>query len=299
MADYLTRSDKGPSFDCDIRIDENDQNTVIFYYGRFDHVHVNMMRLAHEVIASSIAGIDINRNTKFIFQSCTFDNCLLERLTDAVRFRNSRFNACTFDSCDICTDTFDAHCRLECNCFDMCEFYIVKTIISRFSRLNTEVNPPLVCGNSAKRCYGNVEGLNNLSRDLGKNIEQSIPSEGSFIGWKKAYIMDDLVGVHVALVKLEITSDAQRLIDLCGNCRCSEAKVIAIYAASNPFTLGRVEGNVWKEYNGDAYSSYDSSFKYTVGKIIHPDEYDDDPMHICSHGIHFFMDPDRAALYHL
>lgn len=103
------------------------------------------------------------------------------------------------------------------------------------------------------------------------------PSEGSFIGWKKA---------EWRIVKLLITADAKRSSATSLKCRCSKAKVLAIE------NIDGSDANV-----KEVASSYDSSFIYCIGKIVKVKNFDENRWNECSSGIHFFIDREMAVQY--
>jgi uncharacterized protein YjbI with pentapeptide repeats len=107
-------------------------------------------------------------------------------------------------------------------------------------------------------------------------ITNLCPSEGSFIGWKKC--------IDNTLVKLLILASAKRSNATTLKCRCSEAKVMAIYDEN--------ENELQK-----TFSIHDNSFKYEIGKIIKVANFDEDRWNECSIGIHFFIDKESARQY--
>ena len=116
----------------------------------------------------------------------------------------------------------------------------------------------------------------------GANIEKAllsafliVPQEGAFIGWKKLYNKNTPI-----IAKLGISRKARRTSTLVGRkCRAEYAKVL------------------WLSEGTEAYSQHDPQFKYTVGKIVRPDCYNDDIRVECSNGIHFFITKQEAVDY--
>lgn len=108
----------------------------------------------------------------------------------------------------------------------------------------------------------------------------SCPSEGSFIGWKKAKSGNYRCHQDV-IVKLEIPEDAKRTSAAGRKCRCDKAKVLAIYY---------MDGNEAAK----AYSAYNRNFVYLPGDIVIADRFDEDRWNECSHGIHFFITREEA-----
>lgn len=138
--------------------------------------------------------------------------------------------------------------------------------------------------------YANLEGANLWNATLVKAnldkvstnkhttfFESLCPSEGSFVGWKKA-------GAYI--VKLLITEDAKRSSATSLKCRCSKAKVLDIQD---------IEGKSLKDEI--AVSNYDRNFIYKVGKIVEVDDFDEDRWSECSTGIHFFLARNNAVQY--
>ena len=112
-------------------------------------------------------------------------------------------------------------------------------------------------------------------------IVMTCPSDGAFIGWKKARSDSGL-----AIVKLEIMEDAKRSSASGRKCRCDKAKVLAVYD---------MEGNAIEK----AYSDRDNNFIYTPGEIVEPDSFDENRWNECSNGIHFFITRKEAEEYEL
>ena len=107
-------------------------------------------------------------------------------------------------------------------------------------------------------------------------IPMACPSEGAFIGWKKA------VGAEgFAIIKLQIPEDANRSSATGRKGRCDKAVVLAIYDKDG------------KEID-KAHSNHDKSFIYRPGEIVIPDSFDNDRWNECSHGIHFFITRTEA-----
>ena len=123
----------------------------------------------------------------------------------------------------------------------------------------------------------NLRGANLRGADLygAKNAElslamiQFIPTEGSFIGWKKC--------LDGRIVKLAIENNAKRSHGTERKCRCSAAKVLFITTAEG------VECD-------EAASQYDSTFIYRKDAIVHPQlPFDEDRWNTCGSGIHFYL----------
>jgi hypothetical protein len=126
--------------------------------------------------------------------------------------------------------------------------------------------------------YGaNLYGANLGGADLKdvKNAElaiarlQFIPETGCFIGWKKCR--------DGRIVQLVIAKSAKRSHGNERKCRCSRAKVKAIFLA---------DGVPCEE----ARSLHDETFVYKVGAVVEPkDAFDEDRWNTCGSGIHFYL----------
>jgi len=128
--------------------------------------------------------------------------------------------------------------------------------------------------------YGaNLRGANLRGADLygALNADLAIAqtrilSEGDLIGYKKC--KDNII------VKLKIPADAKRSHAFGRKCRAEFAEVLEIFGADK------------------AYSQYDSSFDYEVGKIVKPTAvFDENWVDECSTGIHFFITKIEAENY--
>ena len=125
----------------------------------------------------------------------------------------------------------------------------------------------------------------------GQDVPSLCPSDGEFIGWKKAQgFYGDRWEFHYAgpvILKLRIPADAQRVNSGGKKCRASCAIVEDIQD---------MDGNSLE--NMKAYSYYDDTFIYLKGRTVHPDRgFDDVRWHECSSGIHFFTERKYAVEY--
>ena len=120
----------------------------------------------------------------------------------------------------------------------------------------------------------NLRGAN--LRDA-KGCYLSCPTEGSFIGWKKA-------SGHI--VKLRIPEDARRSSATGHKCRCDKAYVMEIQ---------NMDGT--KATEDTVRSDHDKNFVYTVGATVEVPDFDDNMWSECAPGIHFFIDRRAAVEY--
>ena len=128
------------------------------------------------------------------------------------------------------------------------------------------------------RC-ANLSGANLSDADLcvAKGCYLSCPTEGSFIGWKKA-------SGHI--VKLRIPEDARRSSATGHKCRCDKAYVMEIQ---------NMDGT--RATEDTVRSDHDQNFVYTVGATVEVPDFDDNRWSECAPGIHFFIDRRAAVEY--
>ena len=144
-----------------------------------------------------------------------------------------------------------------------------------------------LCGaylRGANLCDADLYGANLRGTDLrGANLRDakgcylSCPTEGSFIGWKKA-------SGHI--VKLRIPEDARRSSATGHKCRCDKAYVMEIQ---------NMDGT--KATEDTVRSDHDKNFVYTVGATVEVPDFDDNRWSECAPGIHFFIDRRAAVEY--
>lgn len=124
----------------------------------------------------------------------------------------------------------------------------------------------------ARLCRPNMDDVTGLM--------MACPSDGAFVGWKKAKSDDD----RSVVIKLEIPEDAKRLSGVDRECRCDKAKVLKILDESG-------------EEIDKAYSIYDPDFAYEVGMMVTPDGFEDDRWR-WGNGIYFFITRQEAEDFH-
>ena len=125
----------------------------------------------------------------------------------------------------------------------------------------------------------NLREANLYGADLREAIGtyMACPTDGSFIGWKKA---------SEYIVKLQIPEDARRSSAGGEKCRCDKAYVVEIQNADG--TKADIE---------TIHSNHDANFVYTVGATVEVSDFDGDRWNECAPGIHFFIDRRAAVEY--
>ena len=109
-----------------------------------------------------------------------------------------------------------------------------------------------------------------------KGLNDQCPKEGSFIGWKKCYNVNNK-NPYIVNKRSSATTN---------KCRCSHAKVLEIQNIDS--TIADVD---------KVYSWFGKKFEYKVNEMIYPDSFDDRYWVECSHGIHFFINREDAVKY--
>ena len=125
----------------------------------------------------------------------------------------------------------------------------------------------------------NLYGANLRGANLreAEGTYMACPTDGSFIGWKKA---------SGYIVKLQITEDARRSSAEGEKCRCDKAYVVEIQNADG--TKADID---------TIHSSHDANFVYTVGATVKVSDFDGNRWNECAPGIHFFIDRRAAVEY--
>lgn len=112
-------------------------------------------------------------------------------------------------------------------------------------------------------------------------ISLNLP-EGEFIAYKKLWH-------HQAyyIIKLKILADSKRSRATSDKCRCDKAFVLEIQNLDG----SKSDLKEITNYNFTPFCTY------KVGEIVEADSWDEDRFNECSHGIHFFLDRQRAVNY--
>jgi uncharacterized protein YjbI with pentapeptide repeats len=102
--------------------------------------------------------------------------------------------------------------------------------------------------------------------------------EGEFVAWKKLE--------NGLIVKLKILEDSKRSRSTTDKCRCDKCLVLEFQNQDG-------SKSDLKTFTNKNYSEC----AYTVGEIVKADSWDENRWNECSHGIHFFIDRQRAVDY--
>lgn len=195
-----------------------------------------------------------------LFFNVDFKNCNLRR----IHFRGCTFHGCSFINCDLNKTHFSCSSSIVATNFVCCDLDQVHLpdIFVPFAVTQSENAPyiPMVC-----------------------------PDEGSFIGYKKAWAIED-GNQYPVLITLRIPAEARRTSGFGRKCRCDKATVV------------KMEWLSPKEHSRQsvpmARSIFDEHFVYIKGKKVKPrNGFCTDRWDVCSAGIHFFMNKREAIDY--
>ena len=235
-----------------------------------------------------------NRRTgSILFEYSSVDNTLAKTVTEALKGGANLRGADLRDA-----DLRDANLRGA----DLCDANLRDANLRDANLRDANLCGANLCG--ANLCganlygadlYGaNLRGANLYGADLyGANLRgadlcgaylcdaegtyMACPTDGSFIGWKKA---------SGYIVKLQIPEDARRSSAGGEKCRCDKAYVVEIQNADGA-----------KADIDTIHSNHDANFVYTVGATVEVSDFDGDRWNECAPGIHFFIDRRAAVEY--
>ena len=163
----------------------------------------------------------------------------------------------------------------------------IKKTVSEAIKSEANLRRANLCGadlSGADLCGADLYGANLRRANLrgadlceAKGAYMACPTDGSFIGWKKA---------SGYVVKLQIPEDARRSSAGGEKCRCDKAYVAEIQNADG--TKADIEA---------IHSNHDNNFVYTVGATVEVPNFDDCRWNECAPGIHLFIDRRAAVEY--
>lgn len=208
-----------------------------------------------------------------VFEYTKEGNTITETVLDAIR------RGADLHSADLC----DANLRgADLRCANLCDVDLRDADLRGADLRCADLCGANLC--DADLRGANLRGANLYGADLrGANLRDakgcylSCPTEGSFIGWKKA-------SGHI--VKLRIPEDARRSSATGHKCRCDKAYVMEIQ---------NMDGT--RATEDTVRSDNDKDFVYTVGATVEVPDSDDNRWSECAPGIHFFIDRRAAVEY--
>ena len=220
-----------------------------------------------------------NRRTgSILFEYSSVDNTLAKTVTEALEgganLRGANLRDADLRGADLC----DANLRGA----NLCDANLCGANLRGANLRDADLRGANLRG--ADLCDANLRGADLRDANLrdadlcgAKGTYMACPTDGSFIGWKKA---SDYV------VKLQIPEDARRSSAGGEKCRCDKAYVVEIQNADG--TKADIE---------TIHSDHDANFVYTVGATVAVSDFDGDRWNECAPGIHFFIDRRAAVEY--
>ena len=208
-----------------------------------------------------------------LFEYLSENNTIKKTVSEAIKSEANlrRANLCGADLCgaDLCgADLCGADLRrANLRRANLCGADLYGADLRRANLCGADLYGANLCG--ADLCGANLCGA--------KGAYMACPTDGSFIGWKKA---------SGYVVKLQIPEDARRSSAGGEKCRCDKAYVAEIQNADG--TKADIEA---------IHSNHDNNFVYTVGATVEVPNFDDCRWNECAPGIHFFIDRRAAVEY--
>lgn len=228
-----------------------------------------------------------------VFEYTKEGNTITETVLDAIRRGADLHSA---DLCDADLRGSNLRCANLCDSdlrdADLCGANLCGADLYGADLCDANLRDADLCNadlRGANLCGADLRGANLYGADLrstdlsGANLRGakgcylSCPTEGSFIGWKKA-------SGHI--VKLRIPEDARRSSATGHKCRCDKAYVMEIQ---------NMDGT--RATEDTVRSDNDKNFVYTVGATVEVPDFDDNRWSECAPGIHFFIDRRAAVEY--
>ena len=273
---------------------------VVFVNCLFTKLEIKVDRLYHiKFDRCTFENVDINYCH---VSGCAIDHCAFGHITMSLScVMVSDIDSSTFGDLIITDSVFGSNLKIY-----GCDFILDKSIVIMNSRIDSEITRCYTTNSRSSiylyKCicvdkynpgiHDNyyLEKIKTYESNLKDHVVHICPEEGSFICYKKlvdSYKERTPMSMEYGddvIATLEIPADAKRLSTATRKCRAEYAKVLRLETFSG-------------EQLKVAFSRHKFNFKYTVGEMIYPDSFDDNPLHECSNGIHFFMTKAEAIRY--
>ena len=216
-----------------------------------------------------------------LFEYSSVENTLAKTVLEALKggadLRDADLRDANLCDANLCEANL---CRANLRGADLCDANLRDANLRDANLRDANLCGANLC--EANLCDANLRGsdlrdanLRDANLRRAKGTYMACPTDGSFIGWKKA---------SGYIVKLQIPEDARRSSAGCEKCRCDKAYVVEIQ---------NIDGS--NADIGMICSDHDENFVYAVGATVEVSDFDDDRWNECAPGIHFFIDR-RAAL---
>ena len=245
--------------------------------------------------------------SKALFDKCNmFDMKIQNCDLSYTGLYNSKMNGIMFYVCNL-NETKIYSIDLSEGLFTNCTLTNIKLIDTNLAKAEIRncklTNIKLIDTNLSGAEIRNCKLDNIVANPFTSFYNLQCPEEGSFIGFKKAYInitpnnkpifIPSRGGnktnfpILPVIVKLQITEDSLRSSSTSRKCRCSKAKVLSI---------SYLDGTECPE-DTIALSQHDNDFVYKVGEILEIKDFKKDRWKECATGIHFFITREEAVNY--
>ena len=219
-------------------------------------------------------GVYFNGGRKCFFVGCVFEACNFKETFIGVDFKNCMFLATCFIDVRFMNESRFMNCSFRYAHFEKMEF-------------------PTLCHNNMYFRDCKIKDCTNVPLEISQQT-RIVPSEGSFIGWKK---VADYRG-SPRLAKLLVPESAERSNGFGRKIRVSKAQVLGYYEIPcrlESLIAEPIEIENPKKY----YSMYNYSFQYPeVGGFVEPEkEFNPNRFRECASGIHLFLTSAEAINY--
>ena len=263
-----------------------------------------------DVIENCTIGRDLSFPKKVV--DVKFSNCVFETSIANVEFTSCYFDKVEwsthntlyfkdrtiFNSCKFCGTEF-THCNTQSGQFRNCTFTnsnfafciltdsgFIKCSIDELRIRCSDLRGIMINDTTSDGVLFDYCDLNKcMIFDSDIDIPQTVPSDGSFIAWKKAVKYNYGCNVGHVIVKLRIPEDAKR-IGITNKCRADKVEVLGFETLSGEKLPDDTDVRSW----------WNKDFHYRIG-VVEPDWFFDEPSVICADGIHFFLNKTDAINY--
>ena len=221
---------------------------------------------------------------EYLSENNTIKKTVSEAIKSEANLRRANLRRANLRRANLCGADL---CGADLRGADLCGADLCGADLRRANLRRANLRRANLCG--ADLCGANLCGADLYGADLygadlrgadlcgAKGAYMACPTDGSFIGWKKA---------SGYVVKLQIPEDARRSSAGGEKCRCDKAYVAEIQNADG--TKADIEA---------IHSNHDNNFVYTVGATVEVPNFDDCRWNECAPGIHFFIDRRAAVEY--
>lgn len=270
------------------------RNTQYFCNKKFTEQAANVLFDSENFEHVAFTDVTFN-NCKFehtIFKNCAFINCRFVNCKfNYTKFVDSLSNGHVFDRCDF------TYCRflgiyisdstdIQFNMHDS-RIYASQFEDWNITAMNKRRLVKFTSDIFTESCltFSSAQSKYMLITPYCMGYYQTCPETGSYIAYKYAFVNTRYNRKKVVIVKLQILENAKRSSAGGRKCRASAAQVLSISSVDH------------KTYYKKAFSYWNNSFIYEVGKIVKVNKFDNDRWEECAPGIHHFLTRQEAVAY--